>query len=73
MVFTKDDTAVIVTCFTEKGWTRARIAKEFPNKKSNYQSISWKYRHTDTSEYKKGGGTPVTAMTDENLAEVEQL
>jgi len=41
MVFTKDDLAVIVTCFTEKGWTGTQIAKEFSNKKwNNYQSIS---------------------------------
>jgi len=52
--------AVIVTCFTEKGWTGTQIAKEFSNKKWNYQS-------------KKGSGRSVTAMTDENLAEVEQL
>jgi len=32
MFFSKDDLAVIVTCFTEKGWTGTQIAKEFPNK-----------------------------------------
>jgi len=35
MVLSKDDLAVIVACFTEKGWTGTRIAKEFPNKKWN--------------------------------------
>jgi len=35
MVVSKDDLAVIVACFTEKGWTGTRIAKEFPNKKWN--------------------------------------
>ena len=27
MVFSKDDLAVIVMCFTEKGWTGTRIAR----------------------------------------------
>jgi len=35
MVFSKDDLAVIVACFTEKEWTGTRIAKEFPNLKWN--------------------------------------
>jgi len=35
MVFSKDDLAVIVACFTEKEWNGTRIAKEFPNKKWN--------------------------------------
>jgi len=35
MVFSKDDLAVIVACFTEKEWIGTRIAKEFPNKKWN--------------------------------------
>jgi len=35
MVFFKDNLAVIVACFTEKGWTGTRIAKEFSNKKWN--------------------------------------
>jgi len=33
MFYSKEDLAVIVACFTEKGWTGTRIAKEFPNKK----------------------------------------
>ena len=76
MVFSKDDLAIIITCFTEKGWTGTRIAKEFPNKKCNNWSINRvlaKYRHTRTTDRKKGSGRPMTAMTDENLAEVEQL
>jgi len=32
--------AVIVACFTEKGWTGTRVAREFPNKKWNYRSIN---------------------------------
>jgi len=67
--------AVIVTCFTEKGWTGTRIAKKIPNKKWNYRSINRvlaKYRHTGSTDRKKGSGRPVTAMTDENLAEVKQ-
>jgi len=40
MVFQKDDLAVIVTCFTEKGLTGTRIAKEFLNKKWNYPIIT---------------------------------
>jgi len=35
MVFSKDDLAVIVACFTEKGWTGTWIAQEFPNNKWN--------------------------------------
>ena len=70
--------AVIVTCFIEKRWTGrpTQIAKEFRNKKWNYRSINWllaKYRHTGTTDRKKGSGRPVIAMTNENLAEVEQL
>jgi len=74
MVFAKDDLAVIVTCFTEEGWTGTRIAKEFPNMNWNYRGISRvlaKYRHSGTTDRKKGSGRPVTAMTYENLAEVE--
>jgi len=76
IVFAKDNLAVIVTCFTEKGWTGTRIAKEFPNKNWNYQSISWilaKYCHTGTTSRKKGSRRHVTMMTDQNPAEVEQL
>jgi len=36
----KDDLAVIVTCFTEKGWTGTWITKEFLNKMWNYPSIN---------------------------------
>jgi len=76
MVLAKNDLAVIVTCFIEKGWTFTRIAKEFANKKWNYRSINRvlaKYRHTGPANRKKGSGRPVTAMTNESLAEVEQL
>jgi len=74
MVFSKDDLAVIAVCFTEKGWTGTRIAKEFPKKKWNYRSINLaKYCQTGSIDRKKGSGRPVTAMTDENLAEIEQL
>jgi len=76
MVFAKDDLAIIVTCFIEKGYTGTRIAKEFPNKKWSYRSISLvlaKYRHADTTDLKNGSGRPVIALTDENLAEIEQL
>jgi len=76
MVFAKDNLAVIVTCFTKRGWTGTRIAKEFPNKQWNYQSINRvvaKYRHTGTTNCKKGNGRPVTAMAGENLAEVEHF
>jgi len=38
MIFAKDDLAVIVMCFTEKGWTGTRMAKGFPNKKWNYRN-----------------------------------
>jgi len=51
MVFVKDDLAVIVTCFTEEGWTGTRIAKEFANMNWNYRGISRvlaKYRHIVT-------------------------
>jgi len=75
MFFSKDD---IVACFTEKRWSGTRIVKEFPNKKWSCRSINQvlaiaKYRHTGTTDRKKGSGRPVTVMTDENLAEVEQL
>ena len=68
MFFSKDDLAVIVTCFTEKGWTGTRIAKEFPNKKWNYRSINRvlaKYRHTDTTE--KVSGMMSTIRQSEKL------
>jgi len=67
MVFSKDDLAVIVTCFTEKGWTGTRIAKEFPNKKWNYRSINRvlaKYRHTGTDR-KKGSRSLKTRDRDD--------
>jgi len=67
MVFSKDDLAVIVTCFTEKGWTGTRIAKEFPNKKWNYRSINRvlaKYRHMGTDR-KKGSRSLKTRDRDD--------
>ena len=68
--------AVIVACFTEKGWTGTQIAREFPNKKWNYRSINRvlaKYRQTSSNDHMKGRGRLVTAMTDKNLCQVEQL
>jgi len=41
----------------------------------NYRSIRQflaKYHHTGTTDRKKDSERPVTVMTDENLAEVEQ-
>jgi len=76
MVFSKDDLAVIAACFTEKGWTGTRIAREFPNKKWNYRSINRvlaNYRQMGSTDRTKGSGRPVSAMTDENLCQVEQL
>jgi len=76
MVFSKDDLAVIAACFTEKEWTGTRIAREFPNKKWNYRSINQvlvKYHQTGGTDRMKGSGRPVTAMTDKNLRQVEQL
>jgi len=70
MFSSKDDLAVIVACFTEKGWTGTRIAKEFPNKNGITKvSIGFlaKYRQTGSIDRNKGSGRPVTAMTDENL------
>jgi len=68
MFFATDDLAIIVTCFIVKGYTGTRIAREFPNKKWNYQSISRvlaKYRHTDTTGLKNGSRRPVIVLTDE--------
>jgi len=68
--FLKDDLATIVTCFTEKGWTGTRIAKVFPNKKWNYRSINRvlaKYRHTGTTDRKKGSGMMSTIGQYEKL------
>ena len=76
MVFAKDNLAVIVTCFTKRGWTGTRIAKEFPNKKWNYRitrRVLAKYRRSGHYYRKIGSGRPVTAVTEENLAELEQL
>ena len=50
--------------------------KKILNKKWNYRSINRvlaQYRHTGTTDRKKGSGRPVIAMTNKNLAEVEQL
>jgi len=53
MVLSKDDLAVIVACFTEKGWTSNGIAKEFPNKKWNLSYFNDNYFWmTALSEYK---------------------
>jgi len=68
--FSKDDLAVIVTCFTEKGWTGTRIAKEFPNKKWNYRSINQvlaKYRHMGTTDRKKGSAMMSPIRQSEKL------
>jgi len=70
MFLSKDDLAVIVTCFTEKGWTGTRIAKEFPKEKWNYRSINRvlvKYRHMDTTDRKKGSGMMSTIGQSEKL------
>jgi len=45
--FSKDDLAVIVECWTEKGWTGTRIAKEFPNKKLNYRKKTISIKSTN--------------------------
>jgi len=70
MVFSKDDLAVIVTCFTEKRRTGTWIAKEFPNKKWNYRSINRvlaKYHHTGNTNRKKGSGMMSTIRQSEKL------
>jgi len=62
--------------FTEKGWSGTRIAEEFTNIRRSCRSINQvlaKYHHMGTADRKKGSGRPVPVMTDENLAEVEQL
>ena len=77
VIYLKDELANVVTCFTEKAQTGTRIVRLQKNfqTRSNYLSISWvlvKYRHTGITNCKKGSGRPVTAMTDKNLAAVEQ-
>jgi len=39
----------------------------------NISRVLVKHRYTGTTDRKKGSGRPLTAMTDENLAEVKQL
>ena len=46
---------------------------ELPRYYRSINRVLAKYRHTRTTDRKKGSGRPMTAMTDENLAEVEQL
>ena len=46
---------------------------ELPHYYRSINRILVKYRHTGTTDRKKGSGRPVTAMTDKDLAEVEQL
>jgi hypothetical protein len=37
MVYTSADKAIIESCFVEKGWRGAKIAKEFPGKNWEYK------------------------------------
>ena len=46
---------------------------ELPHYYRSINRVLVKYRHTGTTDRKKGSGRPVTAMTDKDLAEVEQL
>jgi len=67
---------LLLVSLTEDGLVLGLQKNLFPGKKWNYRSINWvlaKYRHTGTTDRKKGSGRLVTVVTDENLAEVEQL
>jgi len=68
MVFSKDDLAVIVACFTENGWTGTGIAKEFLNKKWNLSSVYERRREPfanlkDIQNVIKTNGTMSMTMT----------
>ena len=51
-----DDKAIIMACWTEKGWNARRILKEFPGKnwkRSTVHDLIKKIRETNTTEYKE--------------------
>jgi len=60
MVFSKDDLAVIVACFTEKGWTGTRIAKARPRPNVPTNSSA-----TTMFPLQLCGGKPSVAVTRE--------
>ena len=76
MVFSDSDRAVIEAWFREKGWSGARIVKEFPGKKLSRQSVNKlvkKIEDTGLPSRQSGSGRPRTACTDENKVNVEDI
>ena len=59
-----------------KGWRVARIVKEFPGKKWSRQSVNRlvkKIEDTGSTSRQSGSGRPITACTDENKDNVEDM
>lgn len=76
MVFSRDDKALIRTCFEEKGWRGQQICKEFPRKKWSRSSVNYVISNIErrgTIDRKPGSGRPKTAAIEENIEAVSEL
>ena len=72
----KEDLNVIQTCFVEKNWRRAEICRQFRGKSWKIRQVNRpikKFEETACIFRKKGSGRPITACTQENIAEVKDL
>lgn len=76
MVLTKDQIAVIKNDWEEKGWTAYRIWKEHPRFnccRTTVEKLLKKIKLTGSGERLKGSGRPITASTEANEEECEEL
>jgi len=68
-MFQKKDFALIENLVKEKGWSGARLRREFPHKmwcKSSLNKLIRKILSTGTSDRKHGSGRPRSVRTTEN-------
>ena len=76
MVLTNDQIVVIKNDYEEKCWTPYRIWREHPRFQCSRGVVEYlvkKIKKTGSAERRKGGGQPVTASTEVNKEEYEEL
>ena len=73
---TADQIAVIKNDYEEKGWTAYRIWQEHPRfqcSRNTVEKLIRKIKETGSGERREGSGRPISATTDENADECEEL
>ena len=76
MVLSKEDLAVIKTCFLEKNWRGAEICRQFKNKGWKVRTVNYAINKLEKNENiyrKEGSGRPDTATSAENTQQVDDL